>query len=545
MVQHLSGLDAAFLYLETPQMPMHVGALHTFALPPGYAGDFVADVRRHLKARVHLAPPLGRKLLELPMNIANPAWIAAPVDFDWHVVGLKLPRLARGSDGMAEAEALVSKLHSRLLERDRPMWRFHVLTGFRPAPDGSVIVGLYTQLHHAAVDGQAAVALGQAILDLGAAPRAVDAPLAKPGAVRLGLAERLGGALAHQMKQVSDLARKLPATTGTLGKAVGGAAAGSAKRAMLDAAARAASRWIEVRDAQGRKLGKGVGSLGLAPRTVFNATVGRRRSFGSASLPMAELQLVRKAFDASLNDVVLAVCSGALRQVLRERDALPKASLVAAVPVSLRAAGDGSASNQASMSVVSLGTHLATPARRMAHIQQATAAMKAMLLNVKSVLPTDFPTLGVPWLLTGLTALYGKARMAERIPPIANVVISNVPGPAVPLYLAGARMLSNHPTSIVVHGVALNITVQSYNGSLEFGVMACAKAMPEVRSFTAALHASHGELLALARRQMTKAAPASAARPTPSRKAATTSPTQRRVAKATPRRSAAASRAAG
>ena len=178
--QPLSGLDAAFLYLETPQMPMHVGALHTFALPPGYRGDFVADVRKHMMARAHLAAPLGRKLLALPMNLATPSWVPARIDFDKHVTAVKLPRLARGSNGMAEAEALVSKLHPVLLERDRPLWRFYVLSGFKPLADGSPVFGLYTKLHHAAVDGQAAVALAQATLDLQATGRQVGAPAAAP-----------------------------------------------------------------------------------------------------------------------------------------------------------------------------------------------------------------------------------------------------------------------------------------------------------------------------------------------------------------------------
>ncbi len=544
MVQQLSGLDAAFLYLETPQMPMHVGALHLFALPGGYRGDFTADVRRHLAARAHLAAPLGRKLLPLPMNLATPAWIDTDIDFEQHVVAVKLPRLARGSDGRAEAQALVSRLHAQLLERDRPLWRFHVITGFRPAADGTTVVGLYTKLHHAAVDGQAAVALAQAILDLSADPRAVDAPAQRGRTPKLGMAQLLGGALSHQVKQIAALAKALPSTTATVGKAVGqqlaaGAAsgAGAARQSLVDAATQAARRWVEVQDAGGRKLAGGTRNLTIAPRTPFNATIGRRRAFASVSLSMAELKQLRGAFDATLNDVVLAVCSGALRRYLQGRDALPKASLIAAVPISLRAAGDTSASNQASMSVVSLGTHLATPARRVAHVKAATASMKSALVDLKSVMPTDFPTLGVPWLLTGLTALYGRGKLADRIPPLANVVISNVPGPGVPLYMAGAKMLTNHPASIVVHGLALNVTVQSYNGSLDFGLMACAKAMPDVQAFAEALQASHAELLALAQRQLAPPAPRAAA-PVKRRAAA------KKAAAPRPRRLAAASSAA-
>ena len=195
--------------------------------------------------------------------------------------------------------------------------------------------------------------------------------------------------------------------------------------------------------------------------------------------------------------MVMMVVSTALRRHLGKQRTLPKKSLIAAVPISLRAAGDTTSDNQASMSLISLGTHLADPMKRLEHIKQASAAMKSTLGSVKSVLPTDFPSLGLPWLMEAATSLYGKAKVADRIPQVANVVISNVPGPPMPLYLAGARMLTNYPTSIVVHGMALNITVQSYNGALDFGLMADAKAMPDVKAFAQAIEVAFDDLRAL------------------------------------------------
>jgi diacylglycerol O-acyltransferase / wax synthase len=167
------------------------------------------------------------------------------------------------------------------------------------------------------------------------------------------------------------------------------------------------------------------------------------------------------------------------------------------VPISLRAAGDTTSDNQASLSLISLGTHIADPMQRLQHIRRASASMKSTLGSVKSVLPTDFPSLGLPWLMEAAASLYGKAKVADRIPQVANVVISNVPGPPMPLYLAGARMLTNYPTSIVVHGMALNITVQSYNGSLDFGLMADAVAMPDVKAFAQSLEVAFDDLRAL------------------------------------------------
>jgi diacylglycerol O-acyltransferase / wax synthase len=184
---------------------------------------------------------------------------------------------------------------------------------------------------------------------------------------------------------------------------------------------------------------------------------------------------------ATLNDVVLWLCSTAMREHYAAKGELPKKSMVAAVPVSLRTKGDTSADNQASMTLLSLGTNVADARKRLAHIRAATKSMKSTLSKVKNVLPTDFPSIGMSWLTEAASAVYRRATGSDKIPSVANLAISNVPGPPVPLYLAGARMLTNYPCSIVTHGMGLNITVQSYAQSLDFGLMADAKAMPDVR----------------------------------------------------------------
>lgn len=161
-MQQPSGLDATFLYLETAQMPMHVGALHLFELPPGYPGKFVTALRKHIASRLPVAPVLRRRLWWMPLNLANPAWVDAEPDLRRHIVEIKLPKGA----GLPALEAEVSRLHSVLLDRERPLWKMHVFEGLAPGANGHRRVGLYTQLHHAAVDGQAAVALANAIMDL-------------------------------------------------------------------------------------------------------------------------------------------------------------------------------------------------------------------------------------------------------------------------------------------------------------------------------------------------------------------------------------------
>lgn len=468
-MKQLSGLDATFLFLETPEMPMHVGSLAVYELPPGYRGRFVTALRKHIAARLAVAPVLRRRLWWMPLNMANPAWVDAEPDLRRHVVEVPL---AHGA-GMAELEAVVSRLHAVRLDRERPLWKFHVIEGLAPSPGGQRRVAVYTQLHHAAVDGQAAVALANVLLDTTPTPRAVDVrPSRRPRVYRLEMAEMLRGVLGNQVHKVAQIIRELPATVTTLGGAAGKAISHSAL------------------------LGRGPasGNVTLAPRTALNGSITTGRAFATVSLPLGELHDLGHAHEATVNDMVLMVCGSALRSHLRSRGALPAKSLVAAVPISLRAKGDTRPDNQASMALVSLGTHLADTRRRLAHVKTATAAMKSTMRGLESILPTDYPSLGVPWLIEAATALYGKARVAERMPLLANLVISNVPGPPLALYLAGARMLANYPTSIIVHGLALNITVQSYNGSLDFGLMADAVALPDVHELAAAIRVAFDEL---------------------------------------------------
>lgn len=470
-MKQLSGLDALFLQLETPAMPMHVGALNIYELPKAQRGRFVTRLRRHMAERLPLTPALRRRLWWMPLNLANPAWVDAEPDLDWHIVEHRLPK---GSDEAA-LEALVAELHPQLLDRRRPLWRFHVIEGLAPGANGLRRIGLYTQLHHAAVDGQAAVALANAILDASPtpAPREIRASQ-RPRHYRLTMVESLRGALVREAQQLAGIVRELPSTLGTLG--------GAAKAAL----------------ATGKPRGKAaVKNLGLAPRTPLNTTVGEGRAFAAVSLPLPEMKALATAWGGTLNDAVLMVCAGALRRWLVHHLALPRQPLIAAVPISLRAAGDTNADNQASMGFVSLGTHLADPKKRLAHILAASAAMKNTMGPLKGILPTDVPSIGVPWLVEAATALYGRAHLADAVPQVANVVISNVPGPAVPLFLAGARMLCNHPTSIIVHGIALNITVQSYDRQMDFGLMADAQAMPDVAWLAQALRDSWAEWQAL------------------------------------------------
>ncbi len=487
-MRQVPGLDGLFLHLETPEMPMHVGALHVFELPLGFRGRWVNALRKHLQARLPHAPALRRQLADLPLKLANPVWLDVMPDLRVHVVSHSLEPTA----GLAALQAEVARLHTELLPRDRPLWKFHVFEDISPAENGRKRVALYTQLHHAAVDGQAAVALAQVLLDLSPEPRELPVAGGKKRsrkAMPMTAVDQLRMALSAQAQQFINLAKALPSSAGTLTQMAGEAATGTLAQTAKNVLSR-------LRGQTSTKAGERHSMLSLAPRTRFNVAVSATRSFASLSLPLPALQAARKALGASLNDAVLYLCATALRELLKDFGELPRKPLIAAVPVSMRESGDASANNQVTMTSLALGTHLADPAKRFKHLMAATAQMKSSMGHLKSLMPTDFPSIGLPWLLGAAARAWGG--VAERIPPIVNLVISNVPGPPVSVYLAGARMLSNAPASIVVHGVALNITVQTYEKHLEVGLIACGHALPDIDALAAHMRLAYDGFIELA-----------------------------------------------
>ncbi len=481
----LSGLDSLFLHLETPETPMHVASLHVCDLPDGYDGDFCADVKRQIAQRMHLAPLFRRRLETLPLAIANPVWVEdGPVDLDHHVRRERLPRPGT----RAQLEACVGRLHARPLDRSRPLWALHVVEGLATGQ-----VGLYVKVHHAVLDGVAGIALADVLLDRTPVPRAVPRPprgRRAPGEAP-GLVALAGAALRHDVAQYAKLVRHLP----DLIKAAAGFVQGP--------------RTADPRATRRRPV--------FGPRTPLNVSITAERTFAAASIALDEAKAVARAFDAKLNDVVLAICSGALRSYLSEHGGVPDESLVAGMPFSLRQAGDTTTSTQATMTLVGLATDIADPALRLLAIRDGAGAVKVAARRLKSVIPTDTPSLGAPWLIGGLAALYGRSKAADTLPPVMNVVISNVPGPDVPLYAAGARIRTYWPLSIVEHGIGLNITVVSYCGALDFGLVAARSAVPDVRRIARAVEQAHAELCRVrpdgARRSTVKPATA----PTPRR----------------------------
>ena len=465
-MKHLSALDATFLHIETPEMPMHIGGLNLFDLPAGYTGNFYNEVKQHVSNRLHLASVFTKKLALMPFDLANPVWIEdGDIDLDYHVRQITLPKPGT----LRQLEAYVGRLHSSLLDRSRPLWEFYVFDGLETGQ-----AAFYSKIHHSALDGQGAAVMAQALLDIGPIPRAVPAPaerLREP--YQPEIKTLLKAALSNTAEQCVTLAKSLPDAV----KVIGGFLL--PKKAKPEAEASY--------------------SFGLGPRTPFNVSITNQRSFSTLTIPLDETKEIAQAFGASLNDVILAICSGALRDYLAGKGVLPTKSLVAALPVSLREEGNTELNNQVSMMQITLASNIADPVKRIRALTRASGAMKTTLKSMKSILPTDFPSLGVPWLMTGLVSLYGRSRLADKMPPLANLVISNVPGARVALYLAGARMATNFPVSIVVHGMALNVTVQSYNGMIDFGLIACRRAVPDLADLAQLMLQSHQQLLSLAR----------------------------------------------
>jgi diacylglycerol O-acyltransferase / wax synthase len=455
----LSGVDGAFLHLETPETPMHVGSLHLFDLPSGYKGDFHADIKRQMRARLHLAPVFTRKLAPMPLQFANPVWVDDDqVDLDYHVQRVSLP-----SPGtQAQLENCAAALHSELLDRRRPLWRMAVIDGLQSGQ-----AAYYIQVHHAVLDGQAGVLLAQALFDLTPKPRRVPRG-AVTHAEHPGMAELAAAALKHDAGQYIKLIRHLPDVVKTLA-------------GFFDAA---------PAEARGQ-LGQ---NFSLGPKTPLNVPITGERGFAAVSIPLDTLKRLAAAHDAKLNDIVLALCSGALRRYLAHHGGIPKKPLMAAMPISLRDAGNTEYTTQATLSLVNLNTQIADPVKRLHAIRDAALAVKTLARRARGVIPTDFPSIGVPWLLHGAASLYGRSGIAGAIAPIANVVISNVPGPQVPLYAAGARMATYWPLSIVEHGLGLNITVMSYAGAVGFGFTTARCAVPDARKLSAALAAALDEL---------------------------------------------------
>ena len=487
----LSSVDAAFLYLETPETPMHVGSLSLFKMPDGYTGNFFEAFKAQIADRMDVAPMLKRKLVPTLLDIDHPSWIEDDqFDLDRHVLRAGLPE----PDDLATLRRVVGWMHAKLLNRARPLWEFYVFDGLHDN-----LVGLYSKVHHSLIDGGAGVALTKIIYDVTANPpprqrQTADAGVetTDPDEERFGGLRAAGAALESYARLWTRPLGSKPETfslprTGKSGlgptlldhaltQVETGVNAAAAFPAMARAAAKALPGLLDV-----SKLGE-LRKL-ATPMTPLNRAISSERAFGATTLSMSRAKAVGKAAGGKLNDVVLALSSGMLRRHLIAIGSLPDKSLSAAVPISLREEGNADANNQVFSMICQLATDVADPRERMAAIIADATRAKELVSPMKDFAPLmqNISTLGAPMAMQMLAMVHARSGLSDVMPPPANVTISNVPGPRMTLYGAGAELLHIWPVSIPAHGLALNITVQSYRDNLEFGLVAGANVLPEVQ----------------------------------------------------------------
>ncbi len=481
----LSSLDASFLYLETPEMPMHVGSMAIFKLKDGYEGSFFEDFKAMIAERLHIAPILKSRLAKTPLDIDHPSWVEDDqFDIDRHIFRGSLP----APHDRATLERIVGWMHAKLLNRARPLWEFYVFEGM-----ANNEIGLYSKMHHAAIDGGAGAALTAIIYDTSPVPRKIPQvpPQAKPEREARDIAADFIDSYQQIWRQPFDMSAgikslDLPRTgKSDLGSILFDNAmmqienavkfAGSIP-AVLKSVSEMASK---VADPKSRES---ISSM-ISPSTILNKSISSERSFAAVSVSLPEAKAVAKAAGGKLNDVVLALSSGVLRRYLSERGALPTRSLTAGVPISLREEGNTDANNQVFGMVCSIASNVADPKERLQTIIGESTKSKEMSHPLRALVPqmSNVSMLGAPILVQMLALLYSRSNLSDVLPPTANVTISNVPGPRQTLYAVGAELLNIFPVSISTHGLALNITVQSYRDQLDFGFIAGANIIPHVQ----------------------------------------------------------------
>lgn len=443
--------DAAFLLAEKRETPMHVGGVTLYTLPKGVAvQEFVAQLKQDGLSAEDFREPFGEFVTTGRAGLPWPLYWEKDqqIDIDYHVRHSALPYPGR----YRELFALVSRLHGSLLDRNRPLWEIHLIEGLQNKQ-----LAVYMKMHHAAIDGVAAMQLTQGISSTDPRYRMYDLPVSMAAYQR-----HLAAVGADRVRRVVPQEQELRAVADAL-------------KQQFDSSAHVLGA---LRRFGGAFFGRG-GNLAVpwhnVPRTSINTRVCGARRFVAQSWSFDRVQAVCKAIDGTVNDLVLAMCSGALRRYLINHHELPAHSLKAMAPVSLREQGDYSAGNAVGFITADLATNIDDPERRLRAIQESMRAGKELLNGMSRREAMIFMQLTqLPGLLTTMLGL------AARFPAFSTV-ISNVPGPREQLYWNGAALEGIYPASIVFDGFAMNITLVSYARSLDFGIVACRRSLPEVQ----------------------------------------------------------------
>ena len=494
-MNRLAGIDAAFLYLETPSMHSHV--VGSVVLDPSTAREPVTGGRMAelVRERLHLLEPFRRRLAWVPFNLSHPMWIEDP-DFDLeshiHTTTLRAP----GS--MRELADLVGDIASRPLDRSRPLWELWLVDGMAGG-----LVAMVTKIHHAAIDGVTGADLMAHLFDLSAdalaPPRPEEpwAPEATPSDMEL-----TAGAIVHVLSNPVRVAKLVRRTVQTVADVLA-----QARTPSDDGGPSPALPFT-------------------APRTRWSAAITPHRvvAFGNARLD--DIRFVKSTFETTVNDVVLTACTMTLRRYLADHDDLPDQPLVCSVPVSVHGRSEHDSINQVSSMFVRLPVQLDDPVAMLRAIHGETKVAKVMQDAIGADTLQDFAQFIPPAVFNQAMRLYSSLNLANRHRPVHNLIISNVPGPPVPLYAAGARVRSVVPFGPLLEGAGLNITVLSNTGNVDFGVIGCPELVPDIWDIADGFGEAVAELRARADEHV-----AASAAPAKRRAAASKAPAKKATAK--------------
>ncbi|HEX4871157.1 MAG TPA: wax ester/triacylglycerol synthase family O-acyltransferase [Nevskiaceae bacterium] len=444
MTKRLKPMDAAWLYVDTKETPMHVGCMAIFSLPDDAPADFLVPLFAHLRASQDFSPPFNLKLKNPRARLA-PAWVEAErIDLDYHLRHSALP----APGGERELGVLISRLHSHPMDFKRPLWETHVIEGLR-GPRGEARFALYMKMHHSLVDGVG----GMRMLARMLSPDPAIANLPPPWTVGAGGARERKPAVGSQWQRFAEAAR------------------GQLKT--LPLVSRALTRVVRE---SFKKTDPAEALPFSGPKSILNGPVSGQRRFATQHYELARIKRVAQAAGVTVNDVFLGLSAAALRRYLLEIGALPAQPLTAGVPVSVRPAGDENVGNAISFIIANLNTQLADPLQRLQAIRASTQIAKQHLQALPAEALSPYTLLFMaPFILQLLAGRGGRGK------PMFNVTISNVPGLDRVHYFNGARLEQIYPVSLLSHGQALNITVVSYAGQFNIGFTGCRDTLPSMQ----------------------------------------------------------------
>jgi diacylglycerol O-acyltransferase / wax synthase len=478
-MRQLTGLDAQFLALESPRQVGHVGALAV--LDPSTRPDGrleLDDVQAMIAERLPLLPPFRWRLKPVPFGIDYPYWFDDPdFDLEYHVRELAIPPPPT-EEKIADQ---VARIFARPLDRARPLWEPYLVHGLEGGN-----VGLLTKIHHSAVDGMSGAEILGVLLDLSPEGREPPPPTNGAGDSEPGALEMLIRGLIGAPRYWERVIRATPSTlpnledTPILGDLPGAKTLGRATARFARTLRGRPSRMLERTNL-------------VPPRTSFNGRVSAHRRFAYGQLPLDDVKQVKNKYGCTVNDVVVAICAGAVRRWLIEHNELPDDPLVAQIPVSVRTEEQfGTYGNRIGMLSTPIFTNEPDPAERLRMTHEALRTAKERHKALPAQLLQDATQFIPPAVFAQASRVSFSLAATRR--PMWNLVISNVPGPQFPLYCVGAKMVAHYPVSVITDGLGLNITVMSYCGSLDFGIVADREQMRDVWKLIPWLRESLDEL---------------------------------------------------